>query len=117
MSLDDQVKAYLWDIREAAREIDDFMRGVKFHQFEKNKMLRYAVERQLHVIGEAAVHISPQFRKKHPEINWKRLVELRNVIAHEYGETLMNRIWLAATEQIPELFEPLGELLTEDSEE
>jgi uncharacterized protein with HEPN domain len=82
----------LWDIREAAREIHEFMRGVKLNQFENNKMLRYAVERQLHVIGVAAVHISPQFRKKHPEINWKRLVELRNVIAHEYGETLTNRI-------------------------
>jgi len=68
---------------------------VKFHQFEKNKMLRSAVERQLLIIGEAAVHISPQFRKKHPEIAWKGLIELRNVIAHEYGETLINRIWVA----------------------
>jgi uncharacterized protein with HEPN domain len=63
MPLDEQAKSYLWDIREAAREIDDFMRGIKFHQFEKNKMLRYAVERQLHIIGEAAHHVSPQFRK------------------------------------------------------
>ena len=79
---DEQAKAYLWDIRQAAREIQEFVRGVKFHQFENNKILRYAVERQLHVIGEASVHLSPQFRKKHPEINWKRLIELRNVIAH-----------------------------------
>ena len=110
---DEQTKAYLWDIREAAREINEFIRGVKFHQFEKNKMLRYAVERQLHVIGEAAVHISPQFRRKHPEINWKRLVELRNVIAHEYGETLLNRIWLAATDGLPELIDILDGLLPE----
>ena len=92
MPLDEQAKSYLWDIQEAAREINGFVAGVKFHQFEKNKVLRYAVERQLHVIGEAAHHISPQFRKKHPEINWKRLVELRNVLAHEYGETLINRV-------------------------
>ena len=111
---DEQAKAYLWDIREAAREIHEFMRGVKFHQFEQNKMLRYAVERQLHVIGEAAVHISPQFRRKHPEINWKRLVELRNVIAHEYGETLTNRIWSAAIEGLPELIETLDGLLPEE---
>lgn len=116
MPLDEQAKSYLWDIREAAREIKGFIRGVKFHQFEKNKILRSAVERQLHIIGEAAVHISPQFRKKHPEINWKRLVELRNVIAHEYGETLTNRVWVAATEGIPELFEPLEELLAENEE-
>jgi uncharacterized protein with HEPN domain len=114
MPLDEQAKSYLWDIREAAREINGFLRGVKFHQFEKNKMLRYAVERQLHVIGEAAVHISPQFRKKHPEINWTRLVQLRNVLAHEYGETLTNRVWLAATEGLPDLVEPLEKLLSEE---
>mgnify|MGYP003436373184 FL=1 len=114
MPHNEQVKAYLWDIGEAAREISGFMRGVKFHQLENNKMLRYAVERQLHVIGEAAVHISPQFRSKHPEINWKRLIELRNVIAHEYGETLMNRIWLASTDGLAELIETLDRLLTEE---
>lgn len=85
MPLDEQAKSYLWDIRDAAREINEFVNGVKLHQFEKNKILRYAIERQLHVIGEAAVHISPQFRKKHQEINWARLIELRNVLAHEYG--------------------------------
>lgn len=114
---DEQAKAYLWDIRNAAREINSFMRGVKFHQFEKNKMFRYAVERQLHVIGEAAVHISPQFRKKHPEINWKRLVELRNVIAHEYGETLLNRIWTASTDGLTELIETLDGLLADENKE
>ena len=117
MPLDEQAKSYLWDIREAAREIDGFVNGVKFHQFEKNKMLRYAVERQLQVIGEAAHHISPQFRKKHPEINWKRLVELRNVIAHEYGETLLNRIWLASTDGLIELIEILDGLLTDEPKE
>ena len=114
MPIDDKTKGYLWDIRNAAREIHGFMHGVKFHQFEKNKMLRYAVERQLHVVGEAAPHISPQFRKKHPEVNWKRLVELRNVIAHEYGETLMNRIWTASTDGLTELIETLDGLLPEE---
>ncbi len=111
MPYDEQAQSYLWDIREAAREINGFMRGVKFHEFEKNKMLRYAVERQLHVIGEAAVHISPQYRKEHPEVNWTRLVELRNILAHEYGETLTNRVWLAATEGIPEVLAILVKLL------
>jgi uncharacterized protein with HEPN domain len=114
MPLDEQAKSYLWDIREAVREIESFVKGVKFHQFEKNKILRYAVERQLHVIGEAAHHISPQFRKKHPQIHWKRLIELRNILAHEYGETLINRVWLAATDGLPEILRSLEELLAEE---
>ena len=90
--------------------------GLVGDEFENDKKLRYAVERQLHVIGEAANHIAPQFRSKHPEINWKRLIELRNVIAHEYGETLMSRIWLGATDGLSELIETLSGLLEEDEQ-
>lgn len=113
MPQDDQTKSYLWDIRQASLDIAEFLYKVKFHHFEKNKMLRSAVERQLLIIGEAAVHISPQFRKKHPEIGWKKLVELRNVIAHEYGETLISRIWVAAKEELPAILEPLNKLTEE----
>ncbi len=111
MPHDEPAKSYLWDMRESALEIVEFMRDVKFHEFEKNKMLRSAVERHLLVIGEAAVHISPQFRKQHPEITWTRLVELRNILAHEYGETLLNRVWVAASQGVPELLVELKRLL------
>jgi uncharacterized protein with HEPN domain len=55
----EQEQSYLWDMQEAAREIITFMKDVKFAQFEQNKLLRSAVERQLLIIGEAANHISP----------------------------------------------------------
>ncbi len=110
-----RAESYLWDMREAGREVNQYMRGIKFHEFEKNKMLRSAVERQLHIVGEAAVHISPQFRKEHPEVAWKPLMEMRNILAHEYGDTLLNRVWLAATVTIPELLAALIKLLPEES--
>lgn len=109
-----QAKSYLWDMREAARDIDGLVGGIKFHEFEKNKILRLAVERLLTIIGEAAVHISPQYRTEHPEVAWKSLVELRNVLSHEYGETLLNRVWLASNVMIPELLAVLPSLLPDD---
>jgi len=114
MQIDDQVQAYLWDICEAAREITRFVRGVNFDEFEKNKVLRYAVERQLHVIGEVAAHLSPQFRKKHPEIDWRRLSELRRFITQQYGDTVTKRVWLAATESVPAVLVPLEKLLSKE---
>jgi len=104
-------------MREAAKLIAEFMRGVRFHQFENNKMLLSAVERQLLIIGEAAVHVSPQYRNKHPEIAWKYFIELRNVIAHEYGEALMGRLWLAAADKVPELLAAIPNLLPEEDSE
>ena len=113
MHPDEQVRAYLWDIRDAAREIAGFVRGVRFDEFEKNKVLRYAVERQLRLIGDVASQISPRFQEKHPEINWIPLTELRHMIERQYGETLAKRIWLAATESVPELLDALENLLAE----
>ena len=111
MQSENRELSYLWDMREAALEIVTFMKNIKFVQFEKKKTLRYAVERQLLVIGEAANHISPQYRKKHPEIAWAQLIALRNILAHEYGETLVGRVWLAAAESVPALLIELKKLL------
>ena len=114
MQLDEQARVNLWDIREAAREIAGFVHGVQFDEFEKNKVLRYAVERQLHMIGEVAAHISPWFREKHPEIDWMRLSELRRFIAHQYGDTVTRRVWIAATESLPEMLVRLEKLLSKE---
>ena len=108
--------ALLWDMREAVREIVEFIQGAEFARFSSNKMLRYAVERQLIVLGEAAKKISEDLRQKHPEIAWRGLVGQRNVLAHEYGEILIERIWLVATENIPALLPLLDNLIPPPSE-
>lgn len=117
MPHNDRELSYLWDMQTAANEIAQFMRGVKFAEFEKNKVIRFAAERQLLVIGEAANHVSPQFRNKHPEIPWEKFIKLRNVIAHEYGETLISRVWFDSTESAPELLVVLGKLIDEMNQE
>jgi uncharacterized protein with HEPN domain len=114
MPLDKRALSYLWDMQNAAKEISEFMGGIKYATFEKNKVLRYAAERLLLIIGEAANHLSPQFRKKHPEIPWAIFIQFRNILAHEYGESLLTRVWLAVTESVPELLEALDKLLSEE---
>ena len=103
--------AYLWDIHQAALEIMQFVKDMKFYDFENNKMARYAVERQLLVIGEAANHVTESFRKQHPHIPWQSMVSLRNILAHEYGEILVERIWRVAAEKIPDLIRDIQPLI------
>ena len=74
-------------------------------------MVRYAVERQLMVIGEAANHISEKFQNGHPEIPWRQMVGQHNVLAHEYGDINVERIWSAATINIPGLLKALEPLV------
>ena len=48
------------------------------NEFVDNRMIRYAVERQLIVIGEAANQFSKKFHADHPEIPWRQMVRERN---------------------------------------
>ena len=63
---------------------------------------------------EAANHVAEGFREKHPEIPWMQIIGQRNVLAHEYGEILVERIWLAATKSVPELLEALKGLIPDE---
>lgn len=99
--------ALILDIVLAARDIERFVSDIDLKKFESDKMLRYAVERQLLVIGEAARHLSENFKKNVPSVPWSAIIGLRNIIAHEYGEILTERVWLVAVRDLKGLIEEL----------
>ena len=103
--------AYIWDMREESRQIAEFIKDVTFDEFIKSNLIRYAVERSLLIIGEAANHVSEKFRHAHPEIVWHQIIGQRNVLAHEYGDIKVDRIWSTATVSIPQLMKELENLL------
>ena len=109
--------ALLWDMKQAASEIAQFVEGLSYEEFASNKVIRYAVERQLLVIGEAAAHLSQTFRDAHHQIPWSSIIAQRNILAHEYGEILVERIWRVASERIPELVRILEPLIPEPPEQ
>lgn len=101
----------LWDMLEAAKDVAAFIENVKFSDFENDKKLRYATERQILVIGEAAKNISESTKNDYSEIPWKSIVGMRNILAHEYGEVLTSRIWSTAKNDIPELITKINAAL------
>ena len=113
MQPDDRDAALLWDMRHAACEIAEFTKGLHYQQFESNKVVHYAVERQILVIGEAAKNISSAFKNAHSEIPWQPIISQRNILAHEYGEILTERIWRVASERTPELIRLLDAVVPE----
>jgi uncharacterized protein with HEPN domain len=113
MPPDGRDSSYLWDMRKYSLEISEIIHGVPHAKFVENKTIRYAIERLLMIVGEAANHVSTKFQEEHPEIEWALIIGLRNVLAHEYGEVRMDKIYLAATKRVPELLEKLSPLLQE----
>jgi uncharacterized protein with HEPN domain len=103
--------AYLWDMREAAKLVQKFLRGKSYTEFSNDPLLRSGVERQLEIIGEAARRISSEFQKDHSEIPWRSIIGLRNILIHEYGEVKLDRLWLIATTHMPALVDQLEPLI------
>ena len=112
MRPEDRDLAYLWDMREACQEICDFLSGRSLEEFQNDKMLRRAVERSLEIVGEAARHVSDEYMSGHAGIPWKSIIGLRNLLAHEYGETRVDRLYLTAAEKVPELLRHLENCLS-----
>jgi uncharacterized protein with HEPN domain len=113
MPHNDRDMAYLWDMRKYALEITDIIKGVPHAKFVENKTIRYAIERLLLIVGEAANRVSKGFQKKYPEVEWAQIIGLRNILAHEYGEVKTDKIYLAAIKAVPALLESLESLLPE----
>ena len=117
MRPEERDSAYLWDMLDAAKTVQEFVAGSKFHQYERDRKLQLAVERAVEIIGEAARNISKIFQETHPEIPWRGIIGQRHLLAHEYGEVKQERMWLVATERIPELIKLLKPLVPADTKE
>ena len=103
MKPEDRDKAYLWDMLQAADEAKALCQGFTFEAFEAERRSLLALERLMELVGEAARRVSEDFQRAYPEIAWRKIIGLRNVLAHEYGSIDHRRLFLAATQDTVEL--------------
>jgi uncharacterized protein with HEPN domain len=115
MQPEERDPAYLWDMREAARDIVEFMHDLTLDEFlapgMDREITRLAVERKLEILGEAARRVSTSLRDEHPEIPWKEMIGLRNVISHQYDKVSYDVIYGITREQLPGLINLLDPLI------
>jgi uncharacterized protein with HEPN domain len=103
--------AYLWDMLEAAREVEAMLNGRPLETFLSDRILLRAIERGVELIGEAARRISSSYQAAHPEIPWRRVMGQPNILAHEYGRIDHALLYRTAVEDVPELIARLQALL------
>jgi len=99
--------ANLWDMLQAAERVKDFLKNKTFDDFMADDMLRAAVERNLGIIGEAARRISEEFKQEHPEIPWRQIIALRNVLNNEYNDIDYKEIWQVVSFHLPRLIDQI----------
>lgn len=97
------ITIYLKDILESLRKIESYLKSISKERFFKDSKLQDAIIRRLEIIGEATKKLPKEFKEKHPEIEWKKISGIRDFLIHVYFGVNLERIWVTATKELPEL--------------
>ena len=84
--------------------------------FVADTMIQDAVMRNLEIIGEATKNLPVEFRRFHPEVDWRGAMALRNVLIHNYISVNVPRVWIVVTRKLPKLKAQIAALVKADGE-
>ena len=103
---------YLQDIVEAADNITFHIGDRSRRRFLGDRTVRAAVLHEITVIGEAAARLPSEFRERHPEVPWAKIVAFRNLVVHEYFGLDWPIVWDTATTLVPVLRKQIAGVLS-----
>ena len=103
-------RVYLAHILECIQRVERFTHEVR-SRFFQDVMVQDAVLRNFEVIGEAAKRLDEAYRAAHPEIPWRSLAGLRDVLIHQYESVDLERVWAMVEGELPGLGEAIAALL------
>jgi uncharacterized protein with HEPN domain len=106
----------LWDMRDAGAAVAEFLAEKSLADYDRDLLLRSAVERQIFIVGEALSQLSRWDDALADQFDDKRqIIGLRNLLAHGYFSVLNERIFSIAINDLPALMSTVDSLLADGS--
>ena len=75
--------------------------GDKLEDIDNDVEFQYVCSFLILQIGECANKLSVEFVTAHPEIPWRKIVNMRNILVHNYGKVDNEVLWSTVVENIP----------------
>jgi uncharacterized protein with HEPN domain len=104
-------EVYLEDIRDAIDKVKRYTEGLSLEAFESDEKTIDAVVRNLEIVGEAVKMIPDTIRLAHPDIEWKKIAGLRDILAHQYFGIDIEIIWDILQNKLPALEKEIRKIL------
>ena len=101
----------LRQIVELADEIAALVADRTRAELDVNREFHRALERCIELVGEAATRLPIAWRESHPQIPWRQIIAMRNVMIHGYDVVLPEVLWNVATSDVPKLCGEISALL------
>ena len=102
------------DIVEYSTEIMKITDGMDFDAFTAQRVVQLAIARCLEIIGEAAHHVPPEVQARCPDVEWRLMNDMRNVLIHAYTVIDLQIVWSAATSEVPRTRDRLVQFLADE---
>lgn len=105
-----EIKVYLQDILDSIEAVEEYVKGVSEANFLNNRQVQDAVMRRLEIIGEAVKGIDEKTRADYPDIPWKKIAGMRDILIHEYFGANPARVWAVIVNDLPSLKEKIRQI-------
>ncbi len=106
-------KVYLEDVFDAIRKVRAYTAGCSSETFAADEKTVDAVVRNLEMIGEAVKNIPDDVRRKHPDVQWRKIAGLRDILIHAYFGIDLDIVWDVVQNKLPALEQQVQAILHE----